>query len=537
MFVAIGAIYWTCRSTTLIGDGLRHLPALRTIVPGTSLQFEPKPWLELYRNYYETAVVHNHVLFGLMARGGFAVSKVISRNGDAVVAMQFENCVAAALAAALFFLLLVQVGISEWIAVLVTTALSLTPVYITAGTNIAEAGLALPFFITSLLLLAKPTVTNRNAFFLGVTTALAADIYFLAGALVPCIAVALVPTQERTWLKKLYPSFVFLGVFASVFLGIWVGVLYFAGIHDPAALALAILRFPQQGTYGGFKLGSLLATPIGMAQSLFSILPDSFVGLRQLYRTAPTTLLLAAVASLAILGALAFSIFRLVKYEQMRRPVMLASLLSFLLIEAVCVEWDPYYLKLQLFAVIPFFLLLTAGLSGARRKWSVGLMGTLLLGIAISGIHELVLNRRPSLSVQNARKLHAVVGESLLITGWSSDVAHLWLYSNGTNIVSLPDFALARKLETERVEADLNGLISKVSAEHGKVFFYGIFDPLQRNLTVVYETRFRLNGFGTYLKQFEGQLKEIDSFQQSGGTRCLLYELNLERSDQILGAK
>jgi hypothetical protein len=36
------------RSNSLIGDGLRHLPAFRIILPGAPPTFEPKPWLEVY---------------------------------------------------------------------------------------------------------------------------------------------------------------------------------------------------------------------------------------------------------------------------------------------------------------------------------------------------------------------------------------------------------------------------------------------------------------------------------------------------------
>src|SRR5690348_4145883 len=53
-------IFYNFRSTSLIGDGLRYLPVLRTILPGASPTFQPRPWLEVYRNHYVGLVVHNH---------------------------------------------------------------------------------------------------------------------------------------------------------------------------------------------------------------------------------------------------------------------------------------------------------------------------------------------------------------------------------------------------------------------------------------------------------------------------------------------
>ena len=64
--------FYEFRSSTLIGDGLRHLPALRTITQGPPVAFQPKPWLEVYRAHYDRAVVHNHFLFGLVMRTAFA---------------------------------------------------------------------------------------------------------------------------------------------------------------------------------------------------------------------------------------------------------------------------------------------------------------------------------------------------------------------------------------------------------------------------------------------------------------------------------
>jgi hypothetical protein len=60
--------FYSFRSNSLIGDGLRYLQAFRIILPGTPARFQTKPWLEVYQNHYNELVVHNHFLFGITMR-------------------------------------------------------------------------------------------------------------------------------------------------------------------------------------------------------------------------------------------------------------------------------------------------------------------------------------------------------------------------------------------------------------------------------------------------------------------------------------
>ena len=107
--------FYSFRCNSLIGDGLRHLQAFRIILPGTPPRFQTKPWLEVYRIYYNDLVVHNHFLFGITMRSAFALQQKLGIPGDAIVAMQAVNSLCAAVAAALFFLLGVRVGLPGWV--------------------------------------------------------------------------------------------------------------------------------------------------------------------------------------------------------------------------------------------------------------------------------------------------------------------------------------------------------------------------------------------------------------------------------------
>jgi hypothetical protein len=527
LFVVIFSItFYAFRSNTLIGDGLRHLPALRTITDGPPLSFQPKPWLEVYRAHYDRVVVHHHFLFGLIMRTAFALQRALGIRGDATIAIHAVNAVSAAIAGGLFFLLALRLGVSKRISLAVAVGVCLSPAYLIAATNVAEVAPALPFFLGTLLVLADGEFLGRRAVLSGILVGLATLTYLLAGSLVPCIATAVIALQSpsRSTIRTL---FMFLSVCCLVVLSIWVVVLFVSGVHSPVNLITAILKFPEQGTYGRFKLGSLIATPIGLTQAFFQILPDDFRGLRSLYRQTPVVGLFAVILSLITCVFLARAVYLLSKERMFRNLLLLSSVLTFLLVEVVCLWWDPYYLKLQIFALILFWLIVavgfTNGQAGRAHRWFLLLFVT---AVAAGGVRVLRTNIQPSQTNTNAQQLHAIVGEGVLITGWSSDVAHLWLYSNGDNNIPLPDFALARNLQTSRVETDLNAIIQKAIASGANVYFYGVFEDNDENLTNVYEKRFRLTGFTSYLRGLQQNARPVGRFEQPGGQWSVLYVYN-----------
>jgi hypothetical protein len=526
LVLILSATFYEFRSSTFIGDGLRHLPAFRTITEGTPVVFQPKPWLEVYRAHYDRVAAHHHFLFGLTIRAAFALQRALGIGGDAIIAMQAVNAISAAIAGGLFFLLVLRLGVPKWISLAVVAGVCLSPAYLLAATNVAEVALALPFFLGTLLVLADCEFQGRRAVLAGIFVGLAAITYLLAGSLVPCIAISVIASRSpsRSTIRTL---FLFLSVFSLVFLGIWVVVLFLSGVHSPTSLALAILKFPEQGTYGAFKLGSLVATPIGLTQAFFPILPDDFRGLRSLYRQTPMVALVAGILSLITCAFLARAIYLLSKRRISRNVALFSSVLTFLLVEAVCFWFDPYYLKLQIFALILFWLIVAVGFTdsqtGRAHRWFLLLF---VATVAACGVKALRTNIQPSRTNKNAQELHAIVGEGVLITGWSSDVAHLWLYSNGDNNIPLPDFALARNLQPNRVEEDLNTIINKAIADGTNVYFYGLFEDDDANLTDVYENRFRLTGFTSYLRGLQQNARPVGRFEQPGGHWSVLYVYN-----------
>jgi hypothetical protein len=525
LLVLISSItFYEFRSSTFIGDGLRHLPALRTVTEGPPVAFQAKPWLEVYRAHYDRVVVHNHFLFGLTIRAAFALQQALGSRGDAIVAIQLVNAISAAIAGGLFFLLVLRLGVPTGISLAVAVGLCLSPVYLIAATNVTEVALALPFFLGTLLVLADREFLGRRAVLAGILVGLAAITYLLAGSLVPCIAIAIV--VSRCFSGSIRTTFLFLSVFALVFLGIWIVVLYLSGVHGPTSLAIAILKFPQQGTYGGFRLGSLVATPIGLTQAFFPILPDDFRGLRSLYHQTPVVALFAGILSLVTCAFLARAIYLLSRRGISRNVAIFSSVLTFLLVEAACLWFDPYYSKLQIFALILFWLIVAVGFTRSqsdRARWFLLLF---VAAVAACGVRALRTNIQPSQTNKNAQQLHAIVGEGVLITGWSSDVAHLWLYSNGDNVIPLPDFALERNLQPSRVEADLKATIDKASADGTKVYFYALFDADDAELTNAYDIRFRLSGFASYLRSLQQDARPVGRFVQPGGHWSVLYVYN-----------
>jgi len=516
--------FYGFRATTLIGDGLRHLPALRTITSrGAVLRFEPKPWLEVYRNNLDHLVVQHHFLFGATMSCAFALQQKLGFQGDAVVAMSAVNALSGAIGGALFFLLAMRVGLSKLMALFVTLGLCLSPAYLLAATNIDEVALSLPFFIGALLLLIDRPFAGWTPLIAGVLAAFATLTYLLAGSLVPGIAVAAITTgvSIRSGAK---PLFVFLSSFGLVFVGVFITILFVAGFHSPGDLFHAILRSPfEQGTYGKFKIGSAIATPVGLAESFLPILPDDFRGLRLLYQQSHMAAYYVALATLVLCAFLAWVFYALAKDGKLRSLPVLSCALTFLLVEGVCFEWDGYYQKLQIFALILCWLMVAVAIAGRQMQSSRWLFLIFFSLVIAGGLWTLRNNVQPSRPRKNAEQLYSIVGNGVLITGWASDVAQMWLYANGNNIISLPDFALARKLNADRVQTDLNAIVEQARGDGRNVYFYGVFDENGAELSDIYETKFRLTGFTAYLQAFQRKARPIANLPQPGGHAASLY--------------
>jgi hypothetical protein len=515
--------YYNFRNNSLIGDGLRHLPALRIIHPGAPPTFEPQPWLDVYRSHYDELVVHNHFLYGLAMRAAFAVQQALGVRGDAVVGMQAVNSLCAAVAAALFLLLGVRVGLPGWISLGVTLGLCLSPAYLMAATNIAEVGLALPFFVGTLLFLVDRQLSGWALLAAGVLAGLAAIFYAIAGCLVLGIAAALLLTQ-LPFRSAMKAFILFLSVAGAVFGGIWVSVLVASGYHTLKDLRGAILEFPQQGTFTKFTLGSLIATPVGLTQGFLPVLPDDFMGLRSLYQHTPWTAAYVAAATALVCAMLVAIFYVFSKRGMLRTSLALSCLLAFLLVEAACVKWDTYYQKLHLFAAILCWVMVLAALAapGSRTfRWLVLLFVGL---VGAGGLWVLKKNVEPSLMRANAQRLQAMVGNGELISTWSGDVMHMRLYSNLGNMVSLPDLAFTRRLGSEQAQKDLEAIIEQTTRQGRSVYFYGLFDEKTGQPSDIYETRFQEKGMTAYLRALQQRSRPIARLQQSGGQSIPLYQ-------------
>ncbi len=515
--------FYGFRSNSLIGDGLRYLPAFRIILPGAPSTFQPKPWLEVYQNHYNELVVHNHFLFGVTMRAAFALQRELGIRGDAIVAMQAVNSLCAAVAAALFFLLGVRVGLPRWVSLGVTLGLCLSPVYLLAATNITEVGLALPFFVGTLLLLTNRQLSGWTFLAAGVLAGLTAIFYAIAGCLVPGIAAAVLLTRFP-FRSAIKPLLLFLSASGVVFAGIWVTVLVASGYHTLNSLRGAIFQFPQQGTFVKFKLGSLIATPVGLTQGFLPVLPDDFGGLRSLYQRTPWTAAFVSAAALFVCAFLATIFYVLFKRGMLRTPLVLSCLLAFLLVEAACVKWDTYYQKLHLFAVILCWVMVLVALLEPQPldvHWPVLLFVSL---VSASGLWVLKKNVEPSQMRANAQQLQAIVGNGELITTWSGDVMHMYLYSNPVNIVSLPEMAFARRLDSQQAQEDLETIIQQTTLQGRSVYFYSLFDEKSGHPSDIYETRFREKGMTAYLSALRLKARPVARLQQNDGRSTLLYQ-------------
>ena len=514
--------FYVFRSNSLIGDGLRYLPVLRTISPGVVPTIEPRSWVEVYRNHYNDLVVHNHFLFGATIWTAFAIQRKLGVAGDLLISMQAVNCLCAAVASALFFLLGVRLGLPTWLSLSVTLGLSLSPAYLQAATNIVEVALALPFLLGALLLLTSRQFSAWTPSAAGVLVGLAGIFYAIAGFLALGIATAVILTRaaSRSSLKSL---FLFLFSCGLVFTGIWVTVLFASGYHTLGSLLGAIFQFPQEGTFVKFKLSSLIATLVGLTQAFLPVLPDDFVGLHSLLAGNILAMLRVATATFFVCTLLCAMLYVLYKGLAFRQPMVLSCLVTFLLVEGVCAKLDTYYQKLQLFALIFYWVMLLAALSKtqwAGFRWPVLLFTGLVL---VGGVSALKKNIEPSQMRANALQLGQIVGDNELVTTWMGDVLHMNLYSSGPNYVSLPDLAFTSQLDSGEAQRKLEAAIQQATAQGRRVYFYGVFDEESGRGSDIYETRFREKGMTAYLSDLQRRSKIIARLQQQSGGTIPLY--------------
>ncbi|MGC2673618.1 MAG: hypothetical protein WA299_17280 [Candidatus Acidiferrum sp.] len=357
----------------------------------------------------------------------------------------------------------------------------------------------------------------------GVLAGLTAIFYAIAGCLVPGIAAAVLLTRFP-FRSAIKPLLLFLSASGVVFAGIWVTVLVASGYHTLNSLRGAIFQFPQQGTFVKFKLGSLIATPVGLTQGFLPVLPDDFGGLRSLYQQTPWTAAFVSAAALFVCAFLATIFYVLFKRGMLRTPLVLSCLLAFLLVEAACVKWDTYYQKLHLFAVILCWVMVLVALLEPQPldvHWPVLLFVSL---VSASGLWVLKKNVEPSQMRANAQQLQAIVGNGELITTWSGDVMHMYLYSNPVNIVSLPEMAFARRLDSQQAQEDLETIIQQTTLQGRSVYFYSLFDEKSGHPSDIYETRFREKGMTAYLSALRLKARPVARLQQNDGRSTLLYQ-------------
>jgi hypothetical protein len=124
----------------------------------------------------------------------------------------------------------------------------------------------------------------------------------------------------------------------------------------------------------------------------------------------------------------------------------------------------------------------------------------------------------------NAQQLQAIVGNGELITTWSGDVMHMFLYSNLGNVVSLPDMAFNRLLDSQQARQDLETIIQQTTLQGRSVYFYGLFDEESGQPSDIYETRFRERGMTAYLRTLRGKAKPVARLPQTAGQSMLLYQ-------------
>jgi len=157
---------------------------------------------------------------------------------------------------------------------------------------------------------------------------------------------------------------------------------------------------------------------------------------------------------------------------------------------------------------------------GSGFRWLILLFTSIVF---LGGVSVLRKNIEPSQMQANARELEQIVGDGELVTTWEGDVLHMFMYSNGSNIVSLPELAFTSHLDSEEAQRNLEATIEQATMQGRSVYFYGVFDEKSGRAYDIYETRFREKSMTAYLSNLQQRSKIILRLPQQSGGAIPLY--------------
>jgi len=523
LLVAAGALalYLSFPSSAPNPDGLRVFPGLHEVRARSDggLTWQPLAWDAGYlAPNYVRSNVQKHFLYPLHAWLLYRAALLFGHAGSGLRLLQVANAIASALTLVLFGLLVGFVFESVWVAPAATLGLAFSGAFSAMAANIAEVVPALPWLVLGLILVrqcvrpeSQAPASRRYAVWAGVLLGVSTAFYLASGLVGLVLALGLFAGRRRS------SGIVLLLATALTVLAIEVAVLVLAGYQSPGTLWRQLTHMPEMGTYGGFRLTNLAAVLFGFGGSLLPVLPDNFVGLRQLAASLAEHdpgLMIRIVALILVWGlalALAAGLVRMRSGPP--RRVMLVGLGVFVAALIASLSWGPYHPKLWAYSNVGVWIM--AGSLAEHELSSRGLRRTIvlsLLGLALAvsttaNLANLVRQHRPDARWGAARSVARLVlngstpggSNRLVIGGWEPEFDYLTLMVPESSLLFLPDVYLENGASPERFRHVVDERISRVFANGGEVFFMNLFGRDTAEIRRAYVDRLNFPGFSTWL--------------------------------------
>lgn len=520
--VALG-IYLLLPSSHYNLDGFRVISSLHyvKIDHNQGITYTPLEWQSAYQNpYYQRQNVQKHLLFPLYAYFSYQLARLFGYQGNGLKPLQIANTISAAVSLGLFALLLLVRKKPLFTILFCSIGLAFSNAFCSMATDIAEVVFALPFLILSLIL-----IDRKKPFWAGLFFGISAACYLLS------LIIALALTIGLLVRRQVKTALILFITTTLATLIVYLALLFLAGYHNLNRLFYALTFMPEQGTYGGLKISNIFTIFIGFANSLFPFLSQGFYGMREIISAGGIRLV--TFLSLALLGmALAFlCLFFNLKKSRDRNElpsgaiIFLGALFSSLI-------WDPYHLKIWVYANIGFWLMLsdiinlTLASLKPQKVFRLVPFFIFLLALAVANISHLVKLNKPNPKWQAAKTIAQTVRTNpanVVFGSWEPEFSYLSIFVPENSLFCLPDLILESRRDPVAVQAEIQRAITDSRNQTGTVYFVNIFNRSEQELKRVYAIRLRSPWFLSLIENLRPLTEPVWQDENSSTT---LYQLN-----------
>lgn len=517
------AIYLFLPSSHYNLDGFRVLSSLHQvkIEQNQGITYTPLKWHTAYQNpYYQRQNVQKHLIFPLYAFCSYQVARLFGYQGNGLKPLQIANAISAAVASGLFALLLVLRKKPIHSALFITIALALSNAFCSMATDIAEAVIALPFLLLGLIL-----IDLKKPFWAGLVLGISAACYLLSLIIALAITLGLLLRRQVKTALLLFVTSTLTTII------IYLTLLFLAGYHNLNQLFYVLTFMPEQGTYGGFKPSNPFTIFIGFANSLFPFLSQGFYGMREIISSGGITLIAFLFIALAGLLLALLCLFFHLKKSKDRNELPLGAII-FLGALFSSLIWDPYHLKIWVYATIGFWLMASDIINltqvSLKPRGALGVVPFLIFLFALAGsnISHLVKLNSPNPKWQTAKTIAQIVRTNpadIVFGSWEPEFSYLSIFVPENNLICLPDLILENRQDSVAVQAEIETAVTDSRDQNGTIYFVNIFNRSEQELKRLYAIRLRSPWFLSLIKNLRPLTKPVWQDEKSS---TILYQLN-----------